>query len=94
MKLEEMLFDRPAAFLAEVEEILGDISIPKWVKVFDEWKDCLKRCIDASMQKANISKTTNLMSTFIHDKRFCRASRHDAPQYFDLPSYLGQSFCL
>jgi len=47
MKLEGMFFDTPAALLAEVEEILGDISITEWVKVFDEWKDRLKRCIDA-----------------------------------------------
>jgi hypothetical protein len=47
MKLEGMFFDTPAALLAEIEEILGDINITEWVKVFDEWKDRLKRCIDA-----------------------------------------------
>jgi len=48
MKLERIFLDPLAVLLAEVEEILGDISIPEWVKVFDEWKDRLKtRCIDA-----------------------------------------------
>jgi hypothetical protein len=47
MKLEGMFFDTSAALLAEVEEILGDISITEWAKVFDEWKDRLNRCIDA-----------------------------------------------
>jgi hypothetical protein len=47
MKLEKMFFDTPAALLAKVKEILGNISITEWVKVFDEWKDRLKRCIDA-----------------------------------------------
>jgi hypothetical protein len=47
MKLEGMFFDTPAALLAKVEEILGDISITEWVKVFDEWKDRLKQCINA-----------------------------------------------
>jgi hypothetical protein len=51
MKLEGMFFDTPEAFLAKVEEILGDISITEWIKVFDEWKDHLKRCIDASMHR-------------------------------------------
>jgi hypothetical protein len=50
MKLEGMFFDKPAARLAEVEEILGDISITEWVKVFNEWKDRLKRCIDAERE--------------------------------------------
>jgi hypothetical protein len=36
-----------AGTLAEVEEILGDINITKWIKVFDEWKHRLKRYIDA-----------------------------------------------
>jgi hypothetical protein len=47
MKLEGMFFDTPARLLAKVEEILGDISITEWIKVFDEWKNCLKRCIDS-----------------------------------------------
>jgi hypothetical protein len=36
MKLEGMFFDKPAAFLAEVEEILRDINIFKRFKVLDE----------------------------------------------------------
>jgi hypothetical protein len=36
MKLEGMFFDTPAALSAEVEEILGDVSITEWFKVFDE----------------------------------------------------------
>jgi hypothetical protein len=51
MKLEGMFFDTPAALLAEVEEILGDISITEWIKVFDEWKDRLKQCIDTSIHR-------------------------------------------
>jgi hypothetical protein len=47
MKLEGMFFDAPAILFAEIEEILGNISITEWVKVFAEWKDRLKRCIDA-----------------------------------------------
>jgi hypothetical protein len=47
MKLEGIFFDRPAAGLAEIEEMFRDISITEWVKVFDEWKDHLKRYIDA-----------------------------------------------
>jgi hypothetical protein len=47
MKLERMFFDAPAALLGEIEEILGDISIIEWAKMFDEWKDHLKGCIDA-----------------------------------------------
>jgi hypothetical protein len=47
MKLEGMLFDSMAALLAEIEEILRDISITEWAKVFDEWKNSLKRYIDA-----------------------------------------------
>jgi hypothetical protein len=46
MKLEAMFFDRPAAILAEIEGIVGDMSTAEWVKVFDEWKDRLKRFID------------------------------------------------
>jgi hypothetical protein len=46
IKLEGMLFDTPAASLAEVEEKLGAISITEWVKVSDEWKDRLKQCSD------------------------------------------------
>jgi hypothetical protein len=42
-----MVFDRPAASIAKVEEILGDIRITEWIKVFDEWKHRLKRCIHA-----------------------------------------------
>jgi hypothetical protein len=47
MKLERIFFETLAAVLAEVEEMFGDISITEWVKVFDEQKDRLKRCIDA-----------------------------------------------
>jgi hypothetical protein len=47
MKLGGMFFNTLAAFLGEVEEILRDISITKGVKVFGEWKDLLKRYIDA-----------------------------------------------
>jgi hypothetical protein len=47
MKFEGIFFDTPAELSAEVEEILGDISIAEWVKVFEEWKDCFKQCIDA-----------------------------------------------
>jgi hypothetical protein len=47
MKHKGMFFDTPAALSAKVEEILGHVSITEWVKVFDEWKDRLKRCIDA-----------------------------------------------
>jgi hypothetical protein len=46
-KLGEMFFNIPAVIFAEVEEILGDINITRWVKAFDQWKDGLKRCIDA-----------------------------------------------
>jgi hypothetical protein len=42
-----MFLDAPAALLAEVEAILGDVRMTAWVKVFDEWKNCVKRCIDA-----------------------------------------------
>jgi hypothetical protein len=47
MKLEGMFLDPLAVLWAEVEEIFGDTSITEWVKVFDEWKNRLKRCIDA-----------------------------------------------
>jgi hypothetical protein len=47
MKLEGMLFDIPAAFLSEIEEILGEMSIPEWDQVVDERKAHLRRCIDA-----------------------------------------------
>jgi hypothetical protein len=47
MKLEGMLFDPPAAFLAEIEEIVGHIRITEWLEMFDEWKDPFKRWIDA-----------------------------------------------
>jgi hypothetical protein len=46
MKLEGMFFDAPAALFAEIEEIVGHQSISECVKVFDEWKDRLERCID------------------------------------------------
>jgi hypothetical protein len=36
MKFEWMFSDISAAFLAEIEEILRDISITEWVMVFDE----------------------------------------------------------
>jgi hypothetical protein len=42
MKLEEIFFDTLAALSTEVEEILRDMSVTEWVKMFDEWKDCLK----------------------------------------------------
>jgi hypothetical protein len=42
MKLEEMVFDTPAALFPEVEETFGDIRITEWVTVFDESKGCLK----------------------------------------------------
>jgi hypothetical protein len=45
MKLEGMFLNIPTALLAEVEEILGDIRIMKWAKVFHEWNDRLKRGI-------------------------------------------------
>jgi hypothetical protein len=54
----------PGGTSGEIEEILGDIRITEWVKVFNEWKSRLKRCIDASIQKTNISEITNLMLTF------------------------------
>jgi hypothetical protein len=38
MNLEGLFFDTPAALLAEVQDIFGDISIIEWVNVFDEWK--------------------------------------------------------
>jgi hypothetical protein len=47
MKLEGIFFDASVALFAEFEEILGNISIIEWVKIFDEWKDGLKRSIDA-----------------------------------------------
>jgi hypothetical protein len=47
MKLERMFVDQLAALFAEVEAIRGGISITEWVKVVDERKDHLKRCIDA-----------------------------------------------
>jgi hypothetical protein len=47
MKLEGMFFDTPVVLLATVEEILGDIGITEWAKVFDEWNDRFKPCIDA-----------------------------------------------
>jgi hypothetical protein len=50
MKLEGMFSDARAALSAEVEEIPGDIGIAESVKVFDEWKDHLKRCIDAESE--------------------------------------------
>jgi hypothetical protein len=50
MKLEGMFFDTSTALSAEVEEILADISIAEWVKVFDKWKDHLKRYIDTEGQ--------------------------------------------
>jgi hypothetical protein len=46
MKLEGMLFDTPAAGLAEVEEKLGAIRIPEWIKVFGEWKGRLEQYSD------------------------------------------------
>jgi hypothetical protein len=42
-----MFFDTSAELLAEVEDILGDINIIECVNMFNEWKDYLKRCIDA-----------------------------------------------
>jgi hypothetical protein len=50
MKLGGMSFHTPAAFFAELEEILGDIRSTEWVEVFDEWKDHLKRSIDAESE--------------------------------------------
>jgi hypothetical protein len=61
MKFEGMFFDPPAALSAEVKEILGEIRIPEWVKMFDKWKDRLKQCIDA---KGEYLKTTHLMLIF------------------------------
>jgi hypothetical protein len=50
MKLECMFFTTPAALLAEIEKIFGDIRITECVKVFDEWKSRLKRCIDTESE--------------------------------------------
>jgi hypothetical protein len=47
MTLEGIFFDRPAARLAEVQEILGAICITEGVPVFNKWKDVSKRFIDA-----------------------------------------------
>jgi hypothetical protein len=47
IRLERMFLYAPAAIVAEVAEILRDISTIEWVTVFDEWKDNLKRCITA-----------------------------------------------
>jgi hypothetical protein len=47
MKLEGMFFDKPAALLAEINKIFGDICKTEWINVFDEEKDRLKRCIHA-----------------------------------------------
>jgi hypothetical protein len=50
MKLEGMFFDPTAVLLADIEEILRDVSLIECVKVFDEWKDRLKRRIDAESE--------------------------------------------
>jgi hypothetical protein len=47
MKLERILCVTPTPFVVEAEEVLGDNSMTEWAKVFDEWKDCLKQCIDS-----------------------------------------------
>jgi hypothetical protein len=61
VNLEGMFVNTPAAVLAEAQEILGDIGIPKWIQLFDEWKD---RLAGESMQKTNLCNTTHLMLTF------------------------------
>jgi hypothetical protein len=47
MKLEGIFVTIPGTVLAEVEEILGDTGITRWVKALNQWKDPLKGCIDA-----------------------------------------------
>jgi hypothetical protein len=47
VKLKKMLLDAPAALLAAVEKIVWAIRMTEWARVFDEWKNALKRCIDA-----------------------------------------------
>jgi hypothetical protein len=47
MKLEGMFFATPSAFVCEMQEILDEICITKWVKIFDEWEVRLRLCIDS-----------------------------------------------
>jgi hypothetical protein len=50
MKLKSMIFDGSAALFAEVDQMLGDISITEWLKAFNEWKARLKGYIDAERE--------------------------------------------
>jgi hypothetical protein len=33
--------------VVEAEEMLGENNMTEWVRVFAEWRDRLKRCLDA-----------------------------------------------
>jgi hypothetical protein len=50
VKLEGMFLDAAVVLLAEVEVILGYISITQCVTVSDEWKDYFKRCINTESE--------------------------------------------